>query len=315
MSQRVADGRASLSQVYARLVRRWRPPYAVLGERPFRVVSIANPKGGVGKTTLATNLAAWFRALRPDLDVLILGLDDQSLIDRMFAREDEPPRTWRNVATGLRTGDFTPALRAGLHGVHYVPSAPDIGELGRRLGDPQCLSKTLERTGWQGLVVVDTKGDLEILTTNALIASDLVLVPVRDYASLREARKVFERLRQWGLPRERARIVLSMLDLRVKYREGEARDIRALLLSELRRRGYPMVETFVSYSPVVESLCTNPQGRTLPVLHAAPGSLVQRQMHELAGEVLTALGREPAPVVTGALRRAGDVKRRLLQPA
>jgi cellulose biosynthesis protein BcsQ len=276
-------------------------------------VSVANPKGGVGKTTLATNLAVYLRALAPALEVLLLGLDDQSMIDRMFATGEGPARTWRTVATGLRTGNLT--VCSGRHGVHYVPSAPDIAELNRKLEDPRRLEKALGRTDWRGLVVVDTKGDLEILTVNALLASDLVLVPVRDDTSLREARKVFDRMREWGLPRERARVVLCMLDLRIKYRQGAPCDVHALLLAELARLGLPSIGTLVSQSPVVESLSTNPGGRPLPILEGAPHSLVHRQMLELGGQVLRALGREPEPAAAAALLRAGGVKRRLLQTA
>ena len=61
-------------------------------DRPFRVVTVASNKGGVGKTTIALNLAVYLRALREDLPILVLGLDDQSLLERMFALE--PGDSW-----------------------------------------------------------------------------------------------------------------------------------------------------------------------------------------------------------------------------
>ena len=57
----------------------------------LRVVTVASNKGGVGKTTIATNLAVYLRALREELPILVLGLDDQDVIQRMFALDASAP--------------------------------------------------------------------------------------------------------------------------------------------------------------------------------------------------------------------------------
>ncbi len=256
-------------------------------ERPFQVVAVASNKGGVGKTTVAANLAVYVRALREDLPVLILGFDDQPMLDWMFSLDREQPR--KTVLNAIRSGDLRTAIRLGQYGVHYLPSAGDVSDLKRTIRDPFHLQTVLQRTNWHGLVIIDTKSDLEILTRNAIAASDLTLVVVKDHASVTEAQKVFDLLKEWGQPRDRARILVSLVDLRVKYREGREKDVLSLLLSELRQRRYPLFETFISRSPKIESLYTNPDGRTLAILVGAPDSIVHHQMRHLAVDVLSAL--------------------------
>ena len=76
-------------------------------------------------------------------------------------------------------------------------------------------------------------------------------------------------------------------------REGEATDILALLLSEIRERGYPCFESFLSRSPKIESLSTHPDGRVRSILGAAPGSIVTLQLRHAAEELLKLLDRLP----------------------
>ena len=65
------------------------PPVSDAAPDLSAVVAVSSNKGGVGKTTLATNLAIYLRALREDQPVAVVGLDDQGTLDRMF--EIDPP--------------------------------------------------------------------------------------------------------------------------------------------------------------------------------------------------------------------------------
>ncbi len=258
---------------------------------PLRVVTVTSNKGGVGKTTIASNLAVYLRALREDDPVLIFGFDDQTTLDRIFTlgSNDVPG----DLADGLRAGHLRQVTRFGQYGVEYVPSSRDVPILRDLLSGPQALGRILDTSNRSGTIVIDTKSDFEKLTRSAILVSDLSIVVVKDQASFIEARRVFDLLESAGRPRESARILLSLVDMRVKYREGEDSDVLAHLLSEIRRAEYPVFETFISRSPKVESLYTNPEGRAVAILQGARHSTVHRQMIQLTHEVARQLEALP----------------------
>jgi cellulose biosynthesis protein BcsQ len=215
---------------------------AVSGASPHprgqtRVLAISSNKGGVGKTTLAANLAIYLRALCEDLPILLVGLDDQRVVDRMFALRPPQPGD-ANLKHAWARRSLADAIQLGQYGVHFVPSPPDVLLLKARAEDPGILRRMLAATEWDGLVVLDTKSDLEALTRNACHAADRILVPVCDWSSLEEAGKSFELLQRGQIGTERARIVLTLVDRRTRVSEA-GRPLAARLRDEVLRRCWP----------------------------------------------------------------------------
>jgi len=265
------------------------------------VITISSNKGGVGKTTLATNLAIYARALREDLPVLVVGLDDQQTLDRMFALREPRPGEG-NLKHGWAERSLSRTIQLGEYGIHFVPSPPDVAMLKARAEDRRTLARIIERTEWPGLVILDTKPDLETLTQNAYCAADRILLPVADWASLEEADKIYRMLERLGVDERRARIVFTLVDRRTRVESGDQHLFRKLL-GEVQLRGWPYYKTYLSRSPRVEMLNSG-TGRPLSILHHAKGTAVHAQMRELCFEVLDDLGlsdRLPALAPTSDL--------------
>jgi len=260
------------------------PSPAVLRDAGRPVLAVASNKGGVGKTTIAANLAIYLRALHEELPILLISLDDQATIDRMFAVGTSPRAP--NLTHAWVDRSLDRVIRLGEFGVHYTPSAPDLPALKGRARHPSSLRWILAQSSWRGLVVLDTKSDFEALTQTALVAADRTLVPVADWASLREAERAREVETRLG-QRPRGRIVLSLVDRRSKDQAGAT--LAEALARAIAGRQLPRYQSSLSRSPRVELLnSASPGPRS--ILHHARGTAVHREFRDLAREVSRDLG-------------------------
>ena len=268
-------------------------------ENPPRkmVVAVASNKGGVGKTFVSTNLAVYLRALYEDLPVTLIGLDDQIGIDRLLAGGPPDPET-PNLKHAFAERNLDRALRLGEFGIHYIPSPPDVGALKTRARDVRILRRMIDASEQSGVFILDCKSDLEALTRSAIVAADLVILPVADQASLDEAGKIFDWLERDGGVPGRGQVLLTLVDRRTRI-DANGRDLFDRLVDEVDARSWPRFTTHLSRSPRVEALQSG-SGRPRPVLLDGRSTAVHRQLRELVEEVAkrldlgTLAGAEPA---------------------
>jgi chromosome partitioning protein len=147
------------------------------------IICIANQKGGVGKTTTAVNLSAGLA--RRGLRTLLVDLDIQGSATASLVRM--PPGPQSTVAECLidelpLDGVARPTSTAGLL---VAPAGETMAVVDIHLATAMGRERVLERVLDSGgliheidVVVIDTAPYLGLLTTNALVAADHVLVPV-----------------------------------------------------------------------------------------------------------------------------------------
>jgi len=247
------------------------------------IIVVASEKGGVGKTTLATNLAIYLKAMREDLPVTILSFDNHFTIDRMFEiNEPKGSGTVRELLMGTRMSDL---FRLGQYGVGYIPSSNGLGDIQYRFGAPMTLARLLAESGVTGMVIIDTRPELNVFTLNALYAADRVLVPVKDMPSLENCKHIFTFFDRYGIDKKSLSLLPCLIDGRIRF-EGASRDQKTLLQSLAADRGYHCLDISISKSPKVESLGTNPDGKIYPVLTHARGTEVFKQYALLTRHLL-----------------------------
>jgi cellulose biosynthesis protein BcsQ len=269
---------------------------------PF-VVAVASEKGGVGKTTIATNLAVYLKALREDLPVTIASFDNHFSVDQMFAIGG---RKGASVASLFAGSPAVELAQMGEYGVQFLASDRTLSPPD---DDPGHLCRALTASRLSGVLILDTRPILDYFTRNALIAADLVLVPVKDRASLVNAASLQQALRQAGEPLEKMWLLPSLVDARLRLRQEIG--VREFLVFSAQERGYQVVDTFIAKSPKVEGLATTFTSRIHPVITHARGTVVHSQLRELAGFVLQRFDatseprcQEQSPVAAASARLA-----------
>jgi chromosome partitioning protein len=208
-----------------------------------RIITIANQKGGVGKTTTAINLGTALAAVGEA--VLICDLDPQGNASTGLGIERAPgQRSSYHVLMG--EAPLAEALVAsGIPGLSCVPSTMDL--LGAELELSGIERKTFRlqdaimreiqrKESGQDFtyILVDCPPSLNLLTINALTAADAVLVPLQceffALEGLSQLLKTVDRVRANLNPRLVIQgVVLTMFDKRNSLSEQVAQDVRSVL--------------------------------------------------------------------------------------
>lgn len=205
-----------------------------------RIIAVANQKGGVGKTTTAINLATALAAIKKK--VLIIDLDPQGNASTGLgvSRDARSRNTYHVVMEQLPLSEAIQPT--AIPNLDIVPSHVDLGGAEIELIDVEnreyALRRALEpiasETEEQKLydyVLIDSPPALGLLTINALVAAQAVLVPLQcEFFALEGVShliKSVERIRKSFNPSlELQGIVLTMFDRRNNLSEQVANDVR-----------------------------------------------------------------------------------------
>jgi chromosome partitioning protein len=198
-----------------------------------RILAIVNQKGGVGKTTTAVNLATALAAV--DKKVLLIDFDPQGNASTGFGIEKREVTSYDIVLNDVPVKESIQPT--AVPGLFIIPATIDLSgaeiEMVSLMKREFRLKNAIDHhTSDYDYILIDCPPSLGLLTINALVASDAVLIPLQCefYAleGLSHLMRTIELVRT-NLNAELTiqGIVLTMYDRRNKFTEQIEQDVRS----------------------------------------------------------------------------------------
>jgi len=228
--------------------RRLKEPMAPLPKT--RIITVANQKGGVGKTTTAVNIGA--ALAMGGLKVLVIDLDPQGNASTAFNVEHQEgiPGTYELLVSGAsitslrQRAEGYPRLDVLPAGVDLAGAEIDLVELTRREFKLRDAIDELRKSSEKNLeerydyIIIDCPPSLGLLTLNALIAADELLIPIQcEYYALEGLSQLLE---TYKIVKQRlnsnlilSTIVLTMFDSRTRLANDVVANVRSHFPREL----------------------------------------------------------------------------------
>lgn len=148
------------------------------------IITIANEKGGVGKTTTTLNLGAALTARGKK--VLLIDFDQQcNLSDYLgfdFGRCKTINELLYEAVVYGGVESFDDFIKTNIESIDYIPSSKRLASIGNILNNDDNVLKDILSSDYfnkYDYIIIDCHAVADILVSNALVASDKVIIPAQ----------------------------------------------------------------------------------------------------------------------------------------